>query len=104
MTPAAACPSGRLTSLRRCATRVLTDVTRAATDIGDMLPGDNATDRSEARKRVIRTLPVFVGLAVGYGPSVACEAALELWSLALPVGLDLHGCAIGLAAPVDAQR
>jgi uncharacterized membrane protein YoaK (UPF0700 family) len=81
-----------------------TNVTRAAIDIGDMLLGRNATDRSEARKRVMRTLPVIVGFAVGCGLGVACEAALGLWSLALPVGLALLACAIVLAAPVDAQR
>lgn len=80
-----------------------TNVTRAAIDIGDMLLGRNTTDRSEARKRVMRTLPVIVGFAVGCGLGVACEAALRLWSLALPAGLALLACAIALATPVDAQ-
>jgi uncharacterized membrane protein YoaK (UPF0700 family) len=80
-----------------------TNVTRAAIDIGDMLLGRDATDRSEARKRVMRTLPVIAGFAVGCGLGVACEAALGLWSLALPVGLAALACAIALAAPVDAQ-
>jgi hypothetical protein len=69
-----------------------------------MLPGNNATDRSEARKRVIRTLPVIVGLAVRIRLRCSARLRWELWSLALPVNLDLHGCAVGLAAPVDAQR
>jgi len=80
-----------------------TNVTRAAIDLGEMLLGRNATDRSEARKRVMRTLPVIVGFAVGCGLGVACEAALGLWSLALPVGVALLACAIALATPVDAQ-
>jgi uncharacterized membrane protein YoaK (UPF0700 family) len=81
-----------------------TNVTRAAIDIGDMLLGRNTTDRLEARKRVMRTLPVIVGFAVGCGLGVACEAARGLWSLALPVGLALLACAIVLAVPVDAPR
>jgi uncharacterized membrane protein YoaK (UPF0700 family) len=80
-----------------------TNVTRAGIDLGDMLLGHNETDRSDARKRVMRTLPVIVGFVVGCGLGVACEAALGLWSLALPVGLALLACAIGLAMPVEAQ-
>jgi uncharacterized membrane protein YoaK (UPF0700 family) len=80
-----------------------TNVTRMAIDIGDMLLGRNATDRSEARKRVMRALPVIVGFVVGCGLGVACEVALGLWSLALPVGLALLACAIALAASGDAQ-
>jgi len=83
-------------------TVMTTNVSRAAIDIGDMLLGRNATDRSEARKPVMRTLPVIVGFAVGCGLGVACEAALRL--LSLPVGLALLACAIALATPVDAQR
>ena len=80
-----------------------TNVTRVAIDVGDMLLDRNATDRSEARKRVMRTLPVIVGFAVGCGLGVACEVALGLRSLVLPAGLALFACAIALAAPVHSQ-
>src|SRR5260370_26502081 len=42
-----------------------TNVTRVATDIGDMLLRRNATDRLEARRRVMRTLPGLPRFTLG---------------------------------------
>jgi uncharacterized membrane protein YoaK (UPF0700 family) len=82
---------------------MITNVTRVAMDIGAMLLGSNEGDRSEARTRAMRSLPVIIGFAVGCGLGAACEAALGSWSLVLPVGLALLAFGVGLAAPVDAR-
>jgi hypothetical protein len=39
---------------------------------------------------------VTVGFATGCGLGAACEAAVGLWSLALPTGLALLALAMGL--------
>jgi len=59
---------------------------------------------AKARNRATRTLPVIVGFALGCGLGAACEAALGLWSLALPAGLALLAVAVGFAADPDGGR
>jgi uncharacterized membrane protein YoaK (UPF0700 family) len=46
-------------------------------------------DLGKARGRAMRTLPAIAGFTVGCGLGAACEAAVGLWSLALPTGLAL---------------
>jgi hypothetical protein len=73
-------------------------------DVGDVLLGGNPTDVAKARKRAARTLPAIVGFAVGCGLGAGFEAALGLWSLALPAGLALLAFAMGFAAEADSER
>jgi uncharacterized membrane protein YoaK (UPF0700 family) len=80
-------------------TAVMTsNVTRFAVDIGKVLLRGDPADVANARGRAARTLPVIVGFAVGCGLGAACEAALGLWSLALPTGLAMFAFAMGFAA------
>jgi uncharacterized membrane protein YoaK (UPF0700 family) len=80
-------------------TAVMTsNVTRAAMDVGEVLLGGDPADVAKARNRAARTLPVIVGFVVGCGLGAAGEAALGLWSLALPAGLALLAFAMGFAA------
>ena len=86
-------------------TAVMTsNVTRFAIDVGEVLLGGDPVDVAKARNRAARTLPVIVGFAVGCGLGAACEAALGLWSLALPAGLALLAFAMGFAAEPDGGR
>lgn len=86
-------------------TAVMTsNVTRFAMDVGEVLLGGDPADVARARNRAARTLPVIVGFAVGCGLGAACEAALGLWSLALPAGLALLAFAMGFAAEPDGGR
>ena len=78
-----------------------TNITRFMTDVGEVLLGGNPIDVAEARNRAARTLPALVGFAVGCAIGAACEAALDLWSLALPAGLALLAFAMGFAAEPD---
>jgi uncharacterized membrane protein YoaK (UPF0700 family) len=74
------------------------NVTRAAMDVGEVLLGGDPADVAKARNRAARTLPVIVGFVVGCGLGAVGEAALGLWSLALPAGLALLAFAMGFAA------
>jgi uncharacterized membrane protein YoaK (UPF0700 family) len=74
-----------------------TNVTRFATDIGQLLLGGDPAAVSKARNQAARTLPVIIGFAVGCGIGAACEAALGPRSLALPAGLALVAFALGFA-------
>ena len=56
-------------------------------DLGETLAGGDGA--GIARGRAMRTLPVIAGFTVGCGLGAACEAAVGLWSLALPTGLAL---------------
>jgi uncharacterized membrane protein YoaK (UPF0700 family) len=66
-----------------------TNVTHFMLDLGEALAGADPTAAAAARGRAMRTLPVIVGFTVGCGLGAACEAAMGLWSLALPTGLAL---------------
>ena len=75
-----------------------TNITRFMMDVGDML-GRRAADVVQARERAMRTWPAIVGFAIGCGLGAICEAAIGLWSLALPAGLAL--CAVAMGATAD---
>jgi len=81
-----------------------TNVTRFMMDLGEVLLGRNPDDVAKARRRANHTWPAIVGFAVGCGLGAAGEAAFELWSLALPIGLALLALAIGLAAGLDSGQ
>ena len=74
-----------------------TNVARFAMDVTEVLLGGNAAEVARARDRAARTLPVIIGFAVGCGLGGACQAALGLWSLALPASLALLAFAMGFA-------
>jgi uncharacterized membrane protein YoaK (UPF0700 family) len=83
-------------------TAVMTsNVTRFAMDVGEVLLGGDPADVAKARNRAARVLPAIVGFTVGCGLGAACEAALGVWSLALPAGLALIAFAISFAAEPD---
>jgi uncharacterized membrane protein YoaK (UPF0700 family) len=86
-------------------TAVMTsNVTRFAVDVGKALLGGEPADVANARNRAVRTVPVIIGFAVGCGLGAACEAALGLWSLALPAGLAVLAFALGLVADPEGRR
>src|SRR6266404_186726 len=66
-----------------------TNITRFMMDVGDAMLGRRPADVDKARDRAMRTLPAIVGFAVGCGLGATCEAAIGVWSLALPAGLAL---------------
>jgi uncharacterized membrane protein YoaK (UPF0700 family) len=80
-----------------------TNVTHFMMDVGGMLLGREPADVAKARSRAKRTWPAIVGFAVGCGLGAACEAALDLWSLALPACLALLAFAMGFAAEPDQE-
>jgi uncharacterized membrane protein YoaK (UPF0700 family) len=68
-----------------------------------LLPGD-ASGVAAARDRAGNTWPAIAGFLLGCAVGAACEAALGLLSLALPVTLALFAIAVGLfAALKDAE-
>jgi uncharacterized membrane protein YoaK (UPF0700 family) len=83
-------------------TAVMTsNVTRFMMDVGEVLLGHDPDEVAKARSRAKHTWPAIVGFTVGCGLGAACEAAVGLWSLALPTGLALLALAMGLAATLD---
>jgi uncharacterized membrane protein YoaK (UPF0700 family) len=78
-----------------------TNVTRFMTDLGEILLGRDPNEVASARRRAKHTWPPIVGFTVGCGLGAACEAAVGLWSLALPAGLALLAVAMGFAAQLD---
>jgi uncharacterized membrane protein YoaK (UPF0700 family) len=78
-----------------------TNITRFMMDVGEVMFGREPTDVAEARSRAKNTWPAILGFAVGCGLGAACEAAIGLWALALPIGLALLALAMGLAADLD---
>jgi uncharacterized membrane protein YoaK (UPF0700 family) len=86
-------------------TAVMTsNVTRFAVDVGKMLLRGDPADVAKARHQATRTLPVSMSFAVGCGLGAPCEAALGMWSLALPAGLALLAFAMGFAAEPARER
>jgi uncharacterized membrane protein YoaK (UPF0700 family) len=73
-----------------------TNVTRLAMDLGEVVLGRDAD--AKARRRARNTWPSIVGFAVGCCLGAACEAALGLWSLAIPTGLALIALAMAFLA------
>jgi uncharacterized membrane protein YoaK (UPF0700 family) len=78
-----------------------TNITRFMMDVGEVMFGREPTDVAEARSRAKNTWPAILGFAVGCGLGAACEAAIGLWALALPIGLALVALAMGLAVDLD---
>jgi uncharacterized membrane protein YoaK (UPF0700 family) len=64
-------------------------------DIGEVMFGRELSDVGKARDRAMLTWPAIVGFAVGCALGAACEAAIGLTSLALPVGLAVLAVAMG---------
>ena len=78
-----------------------TNVTRFMLDVGEVLLGRDPDEVAKARSRAKNTWPPIVGFTVGCGVGAACEAAVGLWSLALPAGLALLAVAMGFAVKLD---
>jgi uncharacterized membrane protein YoaK (UPF0700 family) len=78
-----------------------TNVTRFTMDVGTMLLGHDPDDVAQARSRAKHAWQAIVGFAVGCGLGAACEAAIGVWSLALPTGLALLALALGFSAKLD---
>jgi uncharacterized membrane protein YoaK (UPF0700 family) len=81
-----------------------TNVTHFMLDLGGVLVGGDPAEIAKARSRAMHTLPVIVGFTVGCGLGAACEAAVGLWSLALPTGLALLALAIGFAVEPEGRE
>jgi uncharacterized membrane protein YoaK (UPF0700 family) len=78
-----------------------TNVTRFMMDVGEVLLGRDPDEVAKASSRAKNTWPPIVGFTVGCGIGAACEAAVGLWSLALPTGLALLAFAMGFAVKLD---
>src|SRR5207245_10892599 len=70
------------------------NVTHFTMDLGELLLGRDPDEVAKARSRAKHTWPAIVGFTVGCGLGAACEAAVGLWSLALPAGLALLALAM----------
>jgi uncharacterized membrane protein YoaK (UPF0700 family) len=78
-----------------------TNITRFTMDVVDVMLGRMSADVTKAHDRAMRTLPAIVGFAVGCGLGATCEAAIGLWSLALPAGLALVAVAMGMTTDLE---
>jgi len=78
-----------------------TNVTRFTMDVGEVLVGRDPDDVAKARSRAKHTWPAIAGFTVGCGLGAACEAAIGLWSLALPASLALLALAMGVVGTPD---
>ena len=76
-------------------TAMTSNVTRFTMDVGEMLIGHERDDVARARSSAKHTWPTILGFTVGCGLGAMCEAAIGLWSLALPAGLALLALAMG---------
>jgi uncharacterized membrane protein YoaK (UPF0700 family) len=76
---------------------VTTNVTRFTMDVGEILLGRDADEVAKSRRRAKHTWPAIVGFTIGCGLGAACEAAVGLWSLALPTGLALVAIALAVS-------
>ena len=81
-----------------------TNVTRFMMDVGDVLLGRDSDAVAKARSRAKHTWPPIVGFTVGCGLGAAGEAAIGLWSLALPAGLALLAFAMGFSVKLDGGK
>jgi len=75
-----------------------TNITRFMMDVGDVMLGRRPADVVKARDRAMRTWPAIVGFAFGCALGAICQAAIGLWSLALPTGLALLATAMDITA------
>ena len=78
-----------------------TNITRFKMDVGDVMLARRPADVVRARDRAMRTWPAIVGFAIGCGLGAICEAAIGLWSMALPAGLALLAVAMGMTADLE---
>jgi uncharacterized membrane protein YoaK (UPF0700 family) len=78
-----------------------TNITRFTMDVVDVMLGRMSADVTKAHDRAMRTLPAIVGFAAGCGLGATCEAAIGLWSLALPAGLALVAVAMGMTTDLE---
>src|SRR5467141_3942211 len=78
-----------------------TNITRFMMDVGDVMLARRPADVAKARDRAMRTWPAIVGFAVGCGLGATCEAAIGLWSLALPAGLAIVAVAMGMTTDLE---
>jgi uncharacterized membrane protein YoaK (UPF0700 family) len=76
-------------------TAMTSNVTRFTMDVGAMLIGRERDDVARAGSSAKHTWPTILGFTVGCGLGAMCEAAIGLWSLALPAGLALLAVAMG---------
>jgi uncharacterized membrane protein YoaK (UPF0700 family) len=81
-----------------------TNITHFMMDIGEVLIGRKLSDVAKARTRAMLTWPAIVGFAIGSGLGAACEAAIGLTSLALPVGLAVLAVAMGMNASTEKTK
>jgi uncharacterized membrane protein YoaK (UPF0700 family) len=80
------------------ATSVMTtDITRFMIDVGAMLFRRDPHNVAQVRSRAHHTWPVIVGFVVGCGLGALCQAAIGMWSLALPAGLALLALAMSFS-------
>jgi uncharacterized membrane protein YoaK (UPF0700 family) len=79
-------------------TAVMTmNITHFMLDLGEVLVGRDHAKVAQARTRAMQTFPVIVGFTIGCVFGTALEAAVGLWSLALPTELALLAFAMGMA-------
>jgi uncharacterized membrane protein YoaK (UPF0700 family) len=77
-------------------TAVMTiNITRFVMDVGEAFLGRDWATATKARSRAKRTWPTIVGFTVGCGLGAACESAIGLEALVLPVALALLAIAMG---------
>jgi len=81
-----------------------TNVARFMMDAGDVLLGRDSDAVAKARRRAKHTWPPIVGFTVGCGLGAVGEAAIGLWSLALPAGLALLAFAMGFSVKLDGGK
>ena len=81
-----------------------TNVARFMMDVGDVLLGRDSDAVAKARRRAKHTWPPIVGFTVGCGLGAVGEAAIGLWSLALPAGLALLAFAMGFSVKRRVSR
>ena len=81
-----------------------TNITRFVMDVGEVIFARKLSDVAKARDRAMLTGPAIVGFASGCGLGAACEAAIGLRSLVLPVGLAVLAVAMGVNASIEGSK
>jgi uncharacterized membrane protein YoaK (UPF0700 family) len=85
-------------------TAMTSNVTGFTMDVSTMLLGRGPDDVTRARTRAKQTWPALAGFALGCGLGAACELVVDLWSLALPVGLALLAAVMGFLQSLRERR